>query len=443
MRNRDSDFLIEKLAPTVEHYLDALARLEVTEAFDTYNNNIKPLEPELLSISNARIYEALLLDVFHVAPDEGKGFPAQDLENSDSRIHQTSGESVAGKAYRVRRELIEANRPDLVHMLQNHFHLFVERELIETHILNGDEFLAARKYSLLELYGHEQSHENIANSVQALENTLQRFMRYSPFETSNHYPYMIRNQCMKAFQLLITRPISPAFFAEFGKKLNDEAKWYCKEAMGAAEREQKYPDCHLYDLVGSEIPTTSILNQPDGSLHPFAKSSYALKTGESLEQICAGEEGTDRITKIISGYIALSRCLNKDYQSVSKAVAPVLESNLSLKGNQITAILATAMVYFDNTDLASQICTMLQKYHSPSLDVLCEQSDEIGRWGLSFQKDDLRNELYEVMAQEGSKNAYLKSLWVAGMLQQQSPQDCILEAGHEGPSMSFDVNNSL
>lgn len=447
MRKRDSDFLIEKFGPRVVRYLDALARLEVTEAFDIYNNNIKPLGPELFSISNAKVYEALFLDVFHVTPDEGRGFPAQDLENSDSRIYLTSGESVAGKAYRVRRELIEANRPDLVHLLQQHFHLFVERELIETHILNGDEFLATRKYSLLELYGHEQSHENIANSVQALENTLQSFMRYSPFETSNQYPYQIRTQCEKAFKLLITQPVSPAFFAEFGKRLNDEAKWYCKEAMGDAEKEQKYPNCHLYDLVGLETPIASILNQPDDSLHPFAKSSYALKTGEPLEQICAGEEGTDRITKIISGYIALSRCLNKDHQSVSKAVAPVLESNLSLNGNQITAILATAMVYFENTDLASQLCSMLQNYHSPSIESLCEPcsgaADRINRWGLSFQNDKIKSELYEVMSEEGSKNGYLQSLWLAELLQKQSPPEYVTQPTSDTPSMDLNLNNSL
>ncbi|MFV7771644.1 hypothetical protein [Shewanella marisflavi] len=447
MRNRDSDFLIEKLAPTVERYLDALARLEVTEAFDIYNYNIKPLEPELLSISHAKIHEALLLDVFHVPPADGKGFPAQDLENSNSSIYQTHEESVAGKAYRVRRELIEANRPDLVHLLQQHFHLFVERELIETQILNGDEFLVARKYSLLELYGHEQSHENIANSVQVLEDTLQSFVKYSSFGTPFQYPHEIRTQCQEGFKLLITQPVPPAFFAEFGKRLNDLAKWYCKQAIGDAEEKQKYPDCHLYELAGLEIPATSILNQPDGSLHPFAKSSYALKTGEPLEQICAGEEDTDRVTKIISGYIALSRCLDKDHLSVSKALAPVLESNLSLNGNQITAVLATAMVYFDNTNLASQLCSMLQNYHSPSIASLCEpccgEDDRVARWGLSFQNNKIKRELYEVMSEDGSKNGYLQSLWLAELLQKKSPPDIKEKIESAECDMLLGVHNSI
>ncbi|MCZ4337696.1 hypothetical protein [Shewanella colwelliana] len=448
MRKRDYVFLVETLGPSLERYLDSLARLEVTEAFDIYNNNIKPLESELLSISNARIYEALLLDVFHVTPEDGKVFPSQDLPNSDSLIYQTSEDSVAGKAYRVRSDLIKANRPDLVHLLQQHFLLFIERELLEVHEVNGDEILLAKKHSLLELYGPGESRE--AKSVHLLESLLERFIQYSEFETSETYPYAMRNQTKIGFDLVLKAKLSSEFIVEFGKGLGLPAKWFFKGSIDSYEEEyrhQRYPDCYIYDAVGVEIPAAAALQagQDDKAIpiHPLAKGGYALTAGIPLEQVFTGEEDTDHITKAISGYIVLSSKLEREPDSVAKAVAPVLESNCEFTGNQMAAILTSAVVFFENTNLATRVCTLLQKNHSVSLDTLCENLDDIDRWGLSFRYEKLQDEIYNVMAKEGSRNPYLHSLWVASLLQSQRPPDCTVESVPEAPNMSFDVNNSL
>ncbi|MCZ4337694.1 hypothetical protein [Shewanella colwelliana] len=436
-----SVFLREQLAPALDLYLDVLAAGDSKGAGEIYESKLMPLEEQLMHDHRAKIFEVFTLNYFNYDCNTSDVLGCQEqMIDSDVYLGGSSAiGSLAGKAFTLRRDLIEDFKLDSLRVLHKHFLMWVDQKLVDTFtakLEDGTKFqrshVFGETYSLLELYSPQKSRGNIAEAIDIVESVLNQFAAYSDYELPVNYPLALRRHVETSLNRAMDRDLHPSFYEFFGDGLSWASKPLFRRAIN--EREftlNKYADFHAYDRAGLTIPElkfsseiaafNNTSNNHHLSNHPAGFTCYALAKQTCLNDLPLADKDADFLARAVCGYIAVSGLHKQAARDVINAVEQVLTARSDFLGSHVAAIIATSMVYYPESNLSTQLIHSLQRNHRLELDQLCVIADVNGEnfrvWGFDFKNAVIGEKLRALMHGEGESNAYLRSQWVSTLLE--------------------------
>ncbi|MFV7771646.1 hypothetical protein [Shewanella marisflavi] len=466
--NSKSVFLREQLAPALDLYLDVLAAGDLTGAEEIYESKLMPLEKRLMHNHHTKIFEALTLNYFNNDCNTSDVLKCQE-EKLGSRVNlggSSARGSIAAKAYTLRRDLIEADRLASLRLLNKHFLLWVEQTLVDTfpaQLEDGTTFqrshVFGETYSLLELYSPQKSRGDIAEGIDIIDSVVNQFAAYSDYELPVNYPFALRRHVETSLNKAMDRELHPSFYEFFGDGLSWASKPLFKKVIKDREfASKKYADFHAYDKVSLPIPrlkvtgeiaafknTSNDLHLPN---HPVGFSCYALAKQACLNDLPLTDKDADFVARSVCAYIAVSGQIhNQPASDVRNALEPVLAIRKDFKGSHAAAIIATSLAYYPESNLTTQLIHTLQMNHKFELDNLCvieDANEEYHReWCFHFNNDEIAVNIVETMLEQGNNNAYLRSLWVSTLLENQIPRAASTKTEMTEFNLEFSPTNSL
>ncbi len=466
--NSKSVFLREQLAPALDQYLDVLTAGDLKGAVEIYERRLMPLEEHLLQNHRARISEALTLNYFNHDCNTSDVLECQE-EMLDANVYLSGSSargSIAAKAFILRRDLIEAFQLASLRLLNKHFLLWVEQSLADTftaELEDGTKYqrphVYGETYSLLELYSPQKSQADIAEAIDIVESVVNQFAAYSDYELPVNYPYALRRHVGTSLNKAMDRELHPSFYKFFG----DGLSWGVMPLFRSTIQDRqftagKYADFHAYDKASLPIPTLKVAgeiaalkkqsNNQHLPNHPVGFCCYALAKQACLNDLQLIDKDANFVARSVCAYIAVSGQIhNQPASDVRNALEPVLAIRKDFKGSHAAAIIATSLAYYPESNLTTQLIHTLQMNHKFELDNLCvieDANEEYHReWCFHFNNDEIAVNIVETMLEQGSSNAYLRSLWVSALLEKRTPRAEAIKNKRHAPYMSSTPTNSL